>query len=715
MSKYIYILKKNLIGETILKLKADKVIYEIGDIVYIAGIDKKIHSRWHAVKRNNKIVVLFKEPENVVSVNSTEKLEGTYEKKTNLLSDKDADILDKYFLHKITIFPFYDTDSDNNLANKVLSELRKNDYKIEVYTEAINDNEIDSEQRHHSFIIAENFGIISYECIEKDIFNNRKNFEDFKKKLNSEDLIKKLLLNSSILTDDGMNLKIGYKKFYIIESEKKEEYYKEINKTLKNKGFDNIFVVNIKMFINSIFEILNNSNEKIINRDEHFGILQMLMPQYINSKVVNVNKDKIKFMPESSYEIDDNQKSVLSSMNERVYLKAAAGSGKTILLLAKAYEVAITNPEKEFLIICYNNKLAEDIRIQAENTGKIVSNLGIYTLDAFIQEEITQYSGKDVGETFNVRREIFVEKVRNGKYTKKYGGIFLDEMQQLKEEWISALLECLDDNKYMVIAGDYYQQIRLEDNSNEKDDEDILDENLDDGFYIGKYNFKKVILDRNYRNTDEIVQAVNKMLKRMNMFIEELQIPIEKEEKKIVIGRGIRKSIDKPKYIYVENEEEEIDTIIKCLEDLIKNKEYTPNEILLVSPWGKSSTHLIYLLKKRIEKNNIKICDFEKSGLNRDGIRLGTIGKAIGLDFKAVIIFGTNMLQSTKGEEKFKFDRFTELKKQSISVKKDFIKYLKNIYVACSRARDTLIVIDDIKNFSLVSEFLKLVGDSENE
>ena len=73
------------------------------------------------------------------------------------------------------------------------------------------------------------------------------------------------------------------------------------------------------------------------------------------------------------------------------------------------------------------------------------------------------------------------------------------------------------------------------------------------------------------------------------------------------------------------------------------------------------------------------------------------------------------MLQSTKGEEKFKFDRFTELKKQSISVKKDFIKYLKNIYVACSRARDILIVIDDIKNFNLISEFLKLVGDSENE
>lgn len=714
MSKYIYIFKKNLIGETILKLKADKVTFQVGDIVYVSENDKKIHSRWHVVKRNDKLVMLFKEPENVVSVNYKEKLEGDYEEKINLLSNKDADILDKYFLHKITILPFYDVESKSNFENEVLNELRKYDYKIEVYTEEVKGGNIYNEQKNNNFIIAENFGVISFECIEKNIFNNRDDFEELKKELNSEDLMEKLLLNSSILTNDGTNLEIGYKKFFIVKSEKQEEYYRKINEILKNNGFDNIFIVNIRMFINSIFEIINNQNEKIINKDKHFGILQMLIPQYINSKVVNVNTDKIKFMPESSYEIDNNQKSILSSMNKRVYLKAAAGSGKTILLLAKAYEVAITNPEKEFLIICYNNKLAEDIRIQAENTGKVVSNLRIYTLDAFIQEEITQYSGKDNRETFNVRREIFVEKVRNGKYTKKFGGIFLDEMQQLEEEWISALVECLDNNKYMVIAGDYYQQIRLENNSNEEDD-DLSDENTGDEFCIGKYNFEKIILDRNYRNTDEIVKIVNKMLREINEFTKKLQIPIENKEKRAVIGKGVRRSTDKPQYIHVKSEEEEIETIIKYIEDLIKNKEYTPNEILLVSPWGKSSVHLIYKLKQKIEERNIQICDFERSRLSKDGIRLGTIGKAIGLDFKAVIIFGTNMLQSMKGEEKISFDSYEELEKQNISVKKVFIKYLKNIYVACSRARDTLIVVDDIKKSSLISEFLKLVGDSKDE
>ena len=59
-----------------------------------------------------------------------------------------------------------------------------------------------------------------------------------------------------------------------------------------------------------------------------------------------------------------------------------------------------------------------------------------------------------------------------------------------------------------------------------------------------------------------------------------------------------------------------------------------------------------------------------------------------------------------------------DLALQNNITKRDFIKYLKNIYVACSRARDTLIVIDDLntsKGSNLITEFLKLVGVEENE
>ena len=110
----------------------------------------------------------------------------------------------------------------------------------------------------------------------------------------------------------------------------------------------------------------------------------------------------------------------------------------------------------------------------------------------------------------------------------------------------------------------------------------------------------------------------------------------------------------------------------------------------------------------------LEICDFSESYLKKDGIRIGTIGKSIGLDFKAVILFGTKKMEVSRINS-FKFHTFRTLENEEFHIKEEFIKYLKNIYVAASRARDSLIVIDDIKGESnLISIFLKLVEENNN-
>ena len=526
---------------------------------------------------------------------------------------------------------------------------------------------------------------------------------------------------SSLLSIDGDSLNIGYKKCYIFESKKEDLYYKQVNEALANKGFSTQLLLNKKMFIEMLKEIDELDGEIIIAEDEHFGILQMLMPQYVNSKTVNVDVEKIKFIPDQSYELDDNQKDVLAQINKRCYLKAAAGSGKTILLLAKAYEVASANPDKLFMIICYNSKLREDIEIQAANTGKIRANLKINTLDKFILDNFSQYDDETTDNKFEIRRKIFVEKVRSGQFAQKYGGIFIDEMQQLNEEYIAAFLELLDENKYMVLAGDYYQQISPGSGYYDLEyDDDEIEENDNNVFYIGDYDFQKILLEKNYRNTEEITKVINKMVKRINEFMLELGVPFDLEEKNVVTGRSVRKGEELPKYYSVNSIDEEIELIIKILIKLLRDKGYYQNEILLLSPWGNSESWknpIIYKLEQRIKQSGIKICDFTDSGLRTDGIRVGTIGKSIGLDFKAVIIFGTSMMQRTNSFN-YKIDSMKDLSLQNNITKRDFIKYLKNIYVACSRARDVLIVIDDLntsKGSNLITEFLKLVGVEENE
>ena len=207
------------------------------------------------------------------------------------------------------------------------------------------------------------------------------------------------------------------------------------------------------------------------------------------------------------------------------------------------------------------------------------------------------------------------------------------------------------------------------------------------------------------------------MVRRINELMIDLDVPIDLEEKNVVTGRSTRRGEDDPRYYSVDGLEQEIELVKKILVTLLKEKGYYQNEILLLSPWGNSENWknpVIYKLEQTLIKSGIKICDFTDSGLQKDGIRVGTIGKSIGLDFKAVIIFGTNMMGKTND---YKIKTKKDLALQNNTIKRDFIKYLKNIYVACSRARDTLIVIDDFKSkkaSNLITEFLKLVGE-DNE
>ena len=717
MSSYIYKVKKNLIGKTILDIKADKCCFKKGDIIYIANLDDKIHSRWLYYRENNGIIRLTKIPERTISLDYKSEFNIDSTKKITLLDDNTSEMIEKYFIHNINIFPFYDVKTQDDYLNNVISNFRKEDYNLELYIDVKTNYLKTNLFENYNLVISNRYGVIVFKTIDEDLFTSKELFDEFKSELNRTDPIYSSLLNSSLISEDGNKLNIGYKKYYIFESEKSEDYYNRVNQNLSQIGYEDQMVCNLKMFLELLKNKIAQENEIIINDDKHFGILQILMPQYINSKTVNVNNEKLKFVPDQSYELDENQKDVLAQINRRSFLKAAAGSGKTILLLAKAYEVAASNPKKLFMILCYNNKLADDIRIQAVNTGKIRANLKILTLDKFIYDEVTQYDTGNPNDDFVVRRKIFVEKVRSGKFQKKFGGIFIDEMQQLMVdgECIAALLECLDDEKYMILAGDYYQQIRTDVNY-ESDDDEIIDEADNNTFYIGNYDFQKIIMEKNYRNSEEITKTINKMLIRIKTFMTELEIPFDFEEKNILLGKTTRKGNDIPRYYNVSNEDEMINVIIKELKQLLLVNKYAQSEILLLSPKGmgerdKKQHHNIYMLEQKIKSSGIKVCNFGKGdSLQAEGIRMGTIGKAIGLDFKAVIIYGTNMFAKTN-KEYYRIGTMRDLKLQNKTTKKEFIKYLKDIYVACSRARDTLIVVDDLKGGNLITEFLKLVGE----
>ena len=706
MAYYIYKRKKNMLGFKSLILKKDKVPFRKGDIVYITDSYDNLHSRWYVNLEDSKAVKLVKSPDDrTVSLNYKD-LVDYKEKKIYEISKEESAIIDKYFIHKINIYPFYDINSDSLETNYILDELRKKDYDFEIFTNVNYNN--DNIFERYNLIISKNYGVVVFKCFDLDLLNDNDMLKKLIDDINS-DFIYRGLCSSSFLTDNGI-INVNYKRFYIFESHD----YNKIEKINSKLDIHNM-ICDKKSFIEEIDKNVKIVDDKnFVNKDKHFGILQMLLPQYTNSKIENVVKKNLKFMPDQSYELDKTQMEIMASLNERYYLMASAGTGKTVLLLAKAYEVAYSNPDKEFLYICFNAKLVEDVKNLAENTGKVISNLKICTFDKFIEENYSQLKCDTVNETFKIRRKEFVNKVNLGKISKYYGGIFIDEMQQLAEEHIAAFLELLDGNKYMLIAGDYNQQISDLSEEYDFDDEEDSDEIVDDDFYIASYNFKKVALPKNYRNSKKIFNVINKMVSRINDYSEMLEIPSLKEQNLKTTNESSFTSDDDPEYFAISDLSKEVTFIYEKIIDLLYNRGFNENDILILVPQiKKNKDNKIYVISKLEElfyKNGIEYCDFTDKSLSKDGIRIGTIGKSIGLDYKAVILCGMSESRSFKNE----FKSLKILMDENIKTKKDFIKNLKYIYVACSRAREVLMVVDDLNqyhNTNLVSLFLKIVGD----
>lgn len=127
---------------------------------------------------------------------------------------------------------------------------------------------------------------------------------------------------------------------------------------------------------------------------------------------------------------------------------------------------------------------------------------------------------------------------------------------------------------------------------------------------------------------------------------------------------------------------------------------------------GKLSKSII----EKIIKNelNLELNDLTDglSKINEHGIKLSTTGKAIGLDFKAVIIFGLYNIRASRYNN-IEFNNIATIKDVNNDIKKEVINNMKNIYVAASRAREFLYIIDDIDGTTknIISEYAKKIGE----
>lgn len=149
------------------------------------------------------------------------------------------------------------------------------------------------------------------------------------------------------------------------------------------------------------------------------------------------------------------QKQLTISENKQQKIRGVAGSGKTLVLAQRAVNSHIRHGEK-VLILTYNITLRNYIH---DNLNRVRqefdwNNFYLNHYDAFIFSEANNHNVKNIDSD---NTDLF-ESVKS--QIVKYSAVFIDEIQDYKEEWIKIIKKYfLKDNGEFVVFGDEKQNV----------------------------------------------------------------------------------------------------------------------------------------------------------------------------------------------------------------------------------------------------------------
>ncbi len=577
--------------------------------------------------------------------------------------------------------------------------------------------------------------------------------------LDSIEIIRnKLKLNKRLTNDYGeLNFSVAY---YLVLPNLSEE----LAISIKNKDIANHFIFTeqykelCENYMESLKSIRNKHFDKTLNREMKNLVIQRIAPEYTipkygiienNLPVINLTNENIMIneldrMAEI-YMLDNDQINIVNNLlkGEQLIL-ACAGSGKSVLLISKAYKIASILPSKSILILCYNRKLKEYYNWQIAVAGFKEKNVNCKTIFQLCQELLTKYkinfprrpkTQEDYDEIFNKANNALLE----GIIKERYFGIFIDEIQIFKPEWYKFCYSLLENNTteehVFVVCGDISQNI----NKNIKRGKAPWQGDNELPSFRGKN--KSIRIEKNYRNTIQINEFVNEFSELALKKVDDFNFKLDNRDDFFLRGKATRTG-DVPVIINckTQNNDGEAQAIIEAIEYMRINKKlpYTDICIILfnktyrakINDWNSKFYDVHENLKLHMGRENIPYSDMTSNDngqrihyADRDGVTIISCQSALGLDFKGVIFAGLRPMG-----QKFKTKLQSDLEKDdelNSLREEDFLLNINTIYTTCTRAREQLVIILSEKdkdsiyahlfNKALFHQKLKKTSEINNE
>jgi len=366
----------------------------------------------------------------------------------------------------------------------------------------------------------------------------------------------------------------------------------------------------------------------------------------INQKIEKCKETKKKLTPSKEQSIIVEH----ITNNKNVVVDAVAGSGKTTTTLYTAK----SNVDKKILQITYNKALKLEVRDKVIKEN--LNNIEIHTYHSLAVKfyDSTAHTDDKIIKILQTNTK--------PKTTKHYDILIIDEVQDATPNYFSLILKFITDlglkKSTLLILGDRFQSLYEFKNA------DVRFLTLASKIWPDR-TFMSATLSESYRVTTQMASFINKVMLGQHRIVAN-----KKGKYKVQYYRTKRFWIHK--------------TFSDRISLLLKEG-YKPNDIFVLAPSLKSTNNNpIKKLENSLVQKNIPVY-FSRSddeGLNEDIIQskivFSTFHQAKGRERKVVICFG--------------FDKayFTYHAKE-----KDPYEPASELYVACTRASEILIIFED--------------------
>lgn len=451
-----------------------------------------------------------------------------------------------------------------------------------------------------------------------------------------------------------------------------------LNDDIKKLNAENSFNQRpIKCLTKNLFDNLKindlfSEEEISINKDEMVLLRTILFPETKIKKTVEDIKGNI--ITTSISALDTDQENFARRLPYGHYMVTGVpGSGKTVILIARALHIAKEHPDWNIQILTYNKSLSAKIDSVLNSIAEEVKDNNFLN-DIPIENINVVHFHKLAMNISNVSvpkptpQGWWDETLPSITFEKSkpiYDAILIDEYQDFRDSWIKVCINLCKKHTYinnsskqvsginLFLAGDRLQSIY-----NSK----IHNWNKDFGLNMAG---RSKLLKTSYRAGRENISLALKFLQSDKSLLDEVNKFYKNEEEKDLNFNGLENSSS------VEFLEGSYNSIVRTIKDLISNG-YKYNDILLICHKKDQCYEITNLFSDKIRDNTVFIKDARKREL-KTKLLTSTYHSSKGLEAKVVILVDVDRFISRQDKNREIMDR-------------------KLVYVGMTRASEKLFI-----------------------